>query len=320
RLGRSAELSGLHLSPSGLGKSLACSFQFFGASLLDLKDVAAAGFPELTALERGTLCHGVLEKLAPVLRAGLPPPAREKSLVERASALLDDCVREKYPWALAPQFGIDLAALRALLAGFVPRYLALLRALGAVPLQPELPLRDAKDERPRFPLPTRAGGPADVGVGGRIDQPLLLADGRSLIVDFKFGKVAERLSKQAAAHADAQAPLYAWFLRTDPRFPDPVGMLYLSLAQPEAVFRPTTLGADLVDLFDEHATVVAEPDLDAAERVIATRLADLFESLARADARVPPVDDEAWKVWNHAKANPCQYCDLGLLCRARRRQ
>jgi hypothetical protein len=313
-IGAGADVGALSLQPSALGASLACRYHFFASAVLGLQELDAAGHPEIGALERGTLVHHVMERLCPVLEPGLPTD--DMATAREAARLLDEVVEATAPWARAPQHAVELDSLRVDIERFTLRYLRLLRGLGAVPFSAELKLRDAKGDRPRFPLPSRPGGPRSVAMGGRIDQPIRLAAGGSLIIDFKFGRVAERMKKVARYGFDVQAPVYAWFVREDGRWPKPVGALYLSILKEDALFRPAAGGTPAAGWLPAWATVFPSPTLDEAEREFAGKMADLLAAVAAPGASVAPF--ESLEPLKKADAVPCAYCDFGLLCRKRR--
>jgi hypothetical protein len=305
-LDRPASLDGISLSPSTLLYSLGCRYQFFVSTILGVEDCESAGRAEFSALELGSLAHKVLE-----LSKGRPT-------VEAMPALLDAAVRELYPWALSGQFGLALSSLRHTLAEFIPRYLDILDAVKGVPLTAELPLRDGEGERPRLPLPARPGIPGSIPVGGRIDQPLRLPDGSGLILDFKWGKVVDRIERQAAEGFDTQSPLYSWFLREDGRYPKPVGTLYLSVSKDEAIFRPTRNAAAVTAALKDHATILTDPKIEESEAQLAQRVADLLAAMVAAKPDCSPVPEALWEELVKAQADPCKYCSYDLLCRERK--
>jgi hypothetical protein len=312
RLGRPVAFEGLSLSPSILDKSLGCRYFFFASTLLDIGDLEPAGRWEFGPLEMGTLAHRVMEKLALEAPEG-------KATVKKALETLKDAAGELYSWALDGRFGLALAALEHAISELIPRYLEILEAVKGVPFGAEIPLRDSEGKRPLFPLPSRVGIPKGIPMGGRIDQALKLALGTSLILDFKWGGVERKVPAQVKADLDAQAPLYAWFLREDGRFPKPAGALYMSIARDEAVFRPAKDPGGLPAMLQGKALVVNEPVLEASGTQLANKLADLLEALATPDAECAPVDGPGWDDLVKAQSDPCQYCSFGLLCRSRKR-
>lgn len=311
RLAGPVNLERVTLSPSTLADQMSCRFNFFAGGILELSDLPSIGRPEFSPLVQGAVVHKVMELLTPEVMAGTATTAKALKILERV-------LLEFYPWTGQPHLGLSVDSLRSSLKDFVPRYFDLLKAVGGTPLAAELPVRTERGDRPLLPLPSRVGIPKSIPVGGRIDQPILLPGNTSLVLDFKLGSVATQIPARAAQHLDTQAPLYAWYMDNDARYPRPVAALYLSVRKDEAVIRLAKSGSALVDMIQPVIDLITGPSLEGALPPIQNMVADLLGSFGGTDPVCDPVDPARWKTLKKAEADPCHYCTFPLLCRSRK--
>jgi ATP-dependent helicase/nuclease subunit B len=142
----------------------------------------------------GTLAHAVLEALFEP-GASLPSAA---ALAARVPSVLDEVLRQRAPYLLAPQWTLERNQLAGVLARAAANWRDLLQALDARVLAREL---------------TLGGRFHGIDLTGSADLLLEVEDGRLLVVDYKLGGSNQRRERMQKRF-DSQVELYRRMLES----------------------------------------------------------------------------------------------------------
>jgi RecB family exonuclease len=178
---------------------------------------------EPTALARGSVAHGVFERL---FAPGAPPGSA--AIAAGFDAALAEAIAEEAPFYERADWSVDRGHLAAETRRAAEAWAARLAAMGAEIVEVE----------------TRLEGPAHgLALSGKADAILRLADGRMLVVDYKSGRSDRRRTRMQAGW-DLQVRLYLDLLGTAGRGADGVG--YFCLGDGVLLSSSPVTGADRV--------------------------------------------------------------------------
>ena len=294
---------GRYLSPSMLGRYVACPLRFYFQAVAGLRpdDELEEG---IDAPLFGEMLHEAARLLYEPLRGEPHPGAALQELIRsgRVRAAVDAAI-ERALLHDASASEADYTGSLLLVRDIVKRYLGqgVLRYDAAHDdFQIEACEREVSC---RFPFEA-AGGRLEVNLGGRCDRLDRLGDGRLRVVDYKtgrpcgeFGGIASLFGGEARAEQvnTLQTLLYAMMLQRMYGC-DVVPSLYYVRRMHEADFSPL--------LHDRETQTTGAPYSFYAER-FEEELRGVLASLFDPNEPFRPCED----------TKPCEFCDFGELCR-----
>jgi RecB family exonuclease len=206
------------MAPTQLETYATCPFRFFGQKVLGVREIDEPESVEtLTALDRGSILHDILEEfMSGLKREGLLPfdPARTPEYQDRLRGVAREVFREfeqggavGYPFMWAVEQERILTDLEALLAaelaeagGFVPEYFE--ARFGPVPEWARLSPGSITD-----PLELTVKG-RTLRIGGYIDRIDVGAGEAARVIDYKSGRNYGEKDNLFRGGKSLQLPLY----------------------------------------------------------------------------------------------------------------
>lgn len=212
-------------SSTALEHYASCPFRLFASRVLRVRPLPSTR-DELDALEQGKVRHEVLAEVMQALRsAGLTPLRGGDQAWQEDELALDVCGRVLDEWAVRQRTGPRALWIlqRDLVVRDLLRVLEGERRVAIEAWQPELFECGFGLPSPRDPsvlegepLAIRSrDGKRRFELVGRVDRVDLRGDGREregLVIDYKSGRVGERLRYDQLARTQLQLPLYAAWL------------------------------------------------------------------------------------------------------------
>jgi RecB family exonuclease len=212
-------------SSTALEHYASCPFRLFASRVLRVRPLPSTR-DELDALEQGKVRHEVLAEVMLALRsAGLTPLRGGDQAWQEDELALDVCARVLDEWAIRERTGPRALWIlqRDLVVRDLLRVLEGERRSAIEAWQPELfecgfglpsPRDPSVIEGTPLAIPSR-DGQRRFELVGRVDRVDLRGDGREregLVIDYKSGRVGERLRYDQLARTQLQLPLYAAWL------------------------------------------------------------------------------------------------------------
>ncbi len=307
-------------SASSLEALLTCRFKFYLEHVLGLRRIELGRSPELDKRLLGTIAHKVLDALGTTAHG---------AAAEKLETALFEVIERDYPWASAPRYKLQVAAIRQALERFLPEYGALAKQWGFDGGQSEVKFGIRHGRPVGLPLRDLDGLYAALGTDalalqGAVDRLESVTSEdvpRLLGIDFKLGG-SRKFEGLHGLGLGIQAALYP--LAIEQLFPGKplLGFAYLSIDRRQGVF--------MLDRRAPHPAVLRPlslegQDVQALRDLVDQRLAEQLAILvgSRADGErgnVAPHSTEFRAELEEARGKSCEYCAGGLLCRFQRSQ
>ena len=307
-------------SASSLESLQTCRYKFYLEYVIGLRGIDLGRAPALDKRLLGTIAHQVLDRLETRIRQ-----ATEADLDAALAAEL----AKDYKWALAPQYRMQVAAVRQALREFLPVYRKLAEQLSFGDGRSEVQF-GSKAEPPilvRVPLPAANGVHENLGCTelllrgavDRIEQVTVRSKdktvGYALGVDFKLGST-RKYENLHSLGLGIQAAVYPLAIAAIGPLPV-LGFAYLSINKRQGVFMPmreAPLPSILRPLWLEPDDVKAFRDR-AFDR-LALQLGLLVgQSRNGGSGDISPHEPEFRKDVLKAGGSTCEYCKGAMLCR-----
>ncbi len=311
-------------SATAIESYAACPFRFFAQRLLKLPE-SRTPRDELDPLEAGDLYHTVARNAFTALAVAglLPLRGGAQAAVERATALAA-CEQTLAEWAkrTGPEgfWALQGDQARAVLWRLLESELR--DQPVEVPTDFEAPF--GFGDVPPLYLPSPDSTEA-IAVRGRIDRIDRLGE-RAVVIDYKSGRVAERMGAPEIGRTELQLPLYAAWVRAQS-----------GAVQVDAAFRSLRngeLSSKLAATYERHGGALADLlELDPDHRCAARQGAPVEPAAgakALPEAGYPSIADTVWALFRALRSgrfpvrpsdpiSTCAQCGLATVCRIDRR-